>query len=84
MLLPRNVWIELTGWTGALLSLAGFSLNSLNLIGSQSVCYLLLNIFGCAFLIGYAVCKKAHASWVLNSVWLLMTVVALVKVATGG
>ncbi len=76
----RKYVVEAVGWTGASFSLAAFSLNSLNIIQSQSVSYLLLNIVGCAFLITYAVYKKAHASWVLNTVWLLMTIVALLKV----
>lgn len=72
--------MEGIGWAGAAFSLSAFSLNSLSVISSQSVQYLLLNIAGCFFLILYAIFKKAHASWVLNTIWLLMTVVALVKV----
>lgn len=72
--------MEVIGWSGALASLSAFSLNSLNVIGSQSIQYLVLNILGCGFLIVYAFSKKAHASWVLNSIWLLMTIVALVRV----
>lgn len=71
---------EAIGWTGAAASLCAFSLNSLNIIGSQSFTYLILNIIGCFLLIMYAVFKKAHASWVLNSILLVMTVVALLKV----
>ncbi|KEO73746.1 CBU_0592 family membrane protein [Anditalea andensis] len=70
---------EAIGWVGAMLSLLGFSLNSLNLVGSQSIEYLSLNIAGCFLLILYAVHKKAHASWVLNSIWILMTLVAFAK-----
>lgn len=70
----------MVGWIGAAASLSAFSLNSMNVIGSQSVQYLLLNIVGCFCLIVYAVFKKAHASWVLNSIWLIMTLVALVRV----
>lgn len=80
MVLTRKIMAEVIGWTGAVASLAAFSLNSLNVIGSQSVTYLMLNIVGCFFLILYALFKKAHASWVLNSIWLVMTVVALLKV----
>lgn len=72
--------LELVGWTGAAASLTAFSLNSLNVISSQSVQYLSLNVVGCFFLILYAFFKKAYASWVLNSIWLLITLVALVKV----
>ena len=73
--------VEVVGWLGATLSLTAFSLNSLSLIESQSIAYLILNIFGCMFLIRYALFKKAHASWVLNTIWLLITVIALIKVA---
>lgn len=79
MLLQRKYLKEAIGWAGALCSLLGFSLNTLNMISSQSLTYLLLNVLGCAFLIIYAVNKKAHASWVLNSIWLLITAIALVK-----
>lgn len=72
--------MEVIGWSGAFASLSAFSLNTLNVIGSQSIQYLVLNILGCGFLIVYAFSKKAHASWVLNSIWLLMTIVALVRV----
>jgi hypothetical protein len=71
---------EAVGWAGAFFSLSAFSLNSLSIIGSQSAEYLLMNIIGSFFLIVYAVFKKAHASWVLNGIWLLMTAVALIKV----
>ncbi|QHL89178.1 hypothetical protein GU926_17775 [Nibribacter ruber] len=77
--LPRKHLKEAIGWAGALCSLLAFGMNSLNVIGSQSKEYLLLNVFGCFFLIIYAVNKKAHASWVLNSIWLLITAIALVK-----
>jgi len=80
MVIQRKNIVEAVGWSGALASLSAFSLNSLNVIGSQSIQYLILNILGCGFLIVYAFFKKAHASWVLNSIWLLITVVALLKV----
>ncbi|MBC3540119.1 hypothetical protein ACFSC6_16840 [Rufibacter sediminis] len=80
MLALQKYLREAIGWAGALFSLSAFSLNSLNVISSQSMEYLLMNVIGCFFLILYAVHKKAHASWVLNSIWLLITAVALVKV----
>ena len=71
--------IELVGWTGAAFSLLAYSLNSLNLILSQSTGYLLMNVIGCFFLIIYTYHKKAYANSVLNTIWLLMTLVALMK-----
>ena len=78
-LMRKYVW-EGIGWIGALFSLLAFSLNSFNMISSQSVQYLGMNIAGCFLMILYAVSKKAHASWVLNAVFLLMAVIALVRV----
>ncbi|MFD3000448.1 hypothetical protein ACFS7Z_08765 [Pontibacter toksunensis] len=75
----KYVW-EGIGWVGALFSLLAFSLNSFGVISSQSVEYLGMNIAGCFFMILYAVSKKAHASWVLNTIFLLMAVIALVRV----
>ena len=80
MLLLRKYMIEVIGWTGASFFLSAFSLNSFNIISSQSLAYLLMNIIGCFFLIIYAFFKKAYASWVLNSIWLLITAVALIRV----
>jgi len=70
---------EAIGWIGASFSLIGFSLNSLNLVSSQSIEYLSLNVFGCFLLIIYAVHKKAYASWVLNLIWIIMTLIAFAK-----
>ncbi|MGV3540755.1 MAG: CBU_0592 family membrane protein [Rufibacter sp.] len=80
MLSLRKYLQEAIGWAGALFSLTAFSLNSLNVLSSQSLVYLFLNVIGCFLLILYAIHKKAHASWVLNSIWLLMTAVAIAKV----
>ncbi|RYZ19950.1 MAG: hypothetical protein EOO16_18355 [Chitinophagaceae bacterium] len=84
MTLARKIIVESIGWAGAVCSLSAYALNSLGVIASQSVTYLLLNILGCACLIFYAASKKAHASWVLNSIWLLFTAVALLRVWSGG
>lgn len=77
MLSIRKYMEEIIGWAGAVFSLGAFSLNSLNLISSQSWEYLGLNMAGCFLMIIYAVHKKAYASWVLNSLWLLMSALAL-------
>jgi hypothetical protein len=84
MRVAQKYVVEGIGWAGAACSLAGYALNSLNVIASQSVAYLLLNIIGCALLIAYAIPKKAHASWVLNGIWLLFTAIALLRVCMAG
>ncbi|RYF85570.1 MAG: hypothetical protein EOO03_13055 [Chitinophagaceae bacterium] len=78
MLALKNV-IEGAGWIGAFFSLLAYSLNSLNYIQSQSLAYLVMNIVGCFFLIIYTYHKKAYANSVVNSIWLVMTVVAILS-----
>jgi hypothetical protein len=78
-LLRKYVW-EGIGWIGALFALLAFSLNSFNIIGSQSVQYLGMYIVGCLLMALYAASKKAHASWVLNAIFLLVAVFVLVRV----
>ena len=76
----RKNYIEFIGWTGAIFSLLAYSLNSLNFILSQSIEYLVMNVVGCFLLIIYTYRKKAYANSVLNSIWLFMTVVAMIKI----
>lgn len=76
----RKYLFETIGWSGAVFSLLAYSLNSLNVIVSQSKEYLVMNVIGCFFLIIYTYYKKAYANSVLNTIWLLMTIVALIKI----
>ncbi|WP_444850684.1 CBU_0592 family membrane protein [Pontibacter ummariensis] len=76
----RKYILEGIGWVGAVFALLAFSLNSLNFISSQSFQYLGMQIFGCSLMALYAASKKAHASWVLNAIFLLIAVIALVRV----
>ena len=79
MAILRKYMGEAVGWGGALFSLAAFSLNSMGLTHGQSVEYLGMNIVGCLLLIFYGLTKKAHASYVLNTIFLLVAVIALVR-----
>jgi hypothetical protein len=67
------------GWTGALTSLTAFTLNSHQVLSSHSNSYLLMNVGGCMALILYTFHKKAYANTLLNSIWLLVSLIALLK-----
>lgn len=71
---------DLIGWSGAAFSLLAYSLNILNIILSQSKEYLMMNVAGCFCLIIYTYYKKAYANSVLNTIWLFMTIIALIRV----
>ena len=74
----KYVW-EVVGWIGALFALLAFSLNSFNVLGSQSVLYLGMYSVGCLLMAMYGFSKKAPASWVLNLIFLLVAIVALTR-----
>lgn len=79
MRFKEYLW-EVTGWIGALFALLAFSLNSFNVLGSQSVLYLGMYSIGCLLMALYGFSKKAPASWILNLIFLGVAVFALLKI----
>jgi hypothetical protein len=65
------------GWFGALVSLVAYSLNTQQIVGSASPIYLAMNTVGCSCLIFYTFRKKAFANTAINSVYLLITLLAI-------
>jgi hypothetical protein len=72
--------IHVIGNVGVLLVLVAYLLVSNGRIASTSPKYQWLNLVGAAILIAYSVVFVAWASVVLNSIWLLIALVALVKI----
>ncbi|MCX2682079.1 hypothetical protein OOZ15_19170 [Galbibacter sp. EGI 63066] len=75
----KYIW-EIIGWIGSVFALLAFSLNSFDIISSQSMMYLGMYSLGCLLMGIYGFSKKAHASWVLNVIFLLMGVIVLIRV----
>ena len=78
LLLPKYAW-EITGWIGALFALLAFSMNSFEMIESQSFLYLGMYSLGCLLMALYGFSKKAPASWVLNIIFLLVAIIAMLR-----
>jgi hypothetical protein len=72
-------YLNFLGWFGGIICLTGYGLNTQQILSSNSPVFLLMNIFGCLCLIYYTYQKKAFANVALNSVYLLMTLVAISK-----
>ena len=79
MLLLRKYGWEITGWIGAFFALLAFGLNSFEVIDSQSLLYLGMYSLGCLLMAFYGFSKKAPASWVLNIIFLLVAILALLR-----
>jgi hypothetical protein len=72
--------VEVAGWAGALLILAGYLLLSMGRLGGQSVAYQAMNIAGAAGFIVNGWYHGAVPSAALNVVWMLIGGVTLWRV----
>jgi hypothetical protein len=72
--------IDILGWTGSLLIIAAYGLNSYQKIKSDSLLFYTLNILGGIFLIVYSVDKAAYANTFVNIVWVVIAIPALIHV----
>ena len=71
--------IDIIGWTGSVMVIAAYGLNSYQKIQSDSVGFLLLNLVGGIALIIYSVYYTAYANTFINVVWVIIAIPALIK-----
>ena len=76
--------IEVVGWTGASLILAGYALLTSGRVTAQSPLYQWLNVVGAAGFIVNGVANEAYPSAGLNIVWMGIGAGALWKIARKG
>jgi hypothetical protein len=72
--------IGLLGWSGVVLIIGAYGSLSFSLTSNASLKYQLANFFGALFLMisGYA--KRDYEPVVLNVVWILVALIALIKI----
>lgn len=71
--------IDIIGWSGSLLVIAAYGLNSYQKIKSDSLLFLFLNLIGGLFLIIYSVYYTAYANTFINVVWVIIAIPAIIK-----
>lgn len=74
--------IEIAGWYGAAAVLLAYTLVSFNIISSHSWTYQLLNFTGAVGVLIISYMKRAKQPALLNFVWAVTALVALIKLAT--
>jgi hypothetical protein len=74
-----KIIIDILGWTGSILLLTAYGLNSYQKIKSDSLLYLMLNLISGLFLAIYAYYYTAFATTFINVVWVLIAIPALYK-----
>ena len=73
-------FMELLGWTGSVLVILVYGLNSYQKIRSDSVWFYLMNMCGGILLIIYSWYKDAPPNIFINVIWVLIAVPALVRI----
>jgi hypothetical protein len=75
-----DLFMEVVGWIGALLILAGYGLLSAGKLDGKSPTYQWLNVIGAIGFIANSAWHQAWPSAVLNVIWVGIGVVALVRI----
>ncbi|HEX8061202.1 MAG TPA: hypothetical protein VF473_09725 [Cyclobacteriaceae bacterium] len=73
-------FIDIIGWIGAAEVIAAYALNSYGEFTADSALFQLLNLTGAVFLIANTWYNKAYPSMVINIIWTLIAIVALIKI----
>lgn len=71
--------MQLVGFLGMFLVLIAFTLLKLNKIDHEELFYNILNLFGSLFLILSAIYSKTYAFVILNSVWVVFSIVDILR-----
>lgn len=74
----KNI-LEYFGWFGALLILLGYISTSTGLINSSSIVYQVMNAVGAIGILSVSIKKKAYQPAVVNAIWLIVALFAIVK-----
>lgn len=74
-----EIFVETIGWIASILIVGAFALNSFGKISAISKWYQLANLVGGIFFIVNTVYHKAYPSAVVNVVWVIIAVSALIK-----
>ena len=76
----RQLLAEIAGWYGALAILTGYALVSFEIVNSDTLAFQLLNLTGALGIIAIAAYKRVAQSIVLNVVWSLVAIIAIVNI----
>lgn len=75
-----NYLIETLGWIGSLLVIAAYALNSYQKIKTDSLAFQTLNLTGAMLLIINSSFKQAYPFTLINSVWAIIAMVAIIRI----
>jgi hypothetical protein len=76
----KKFFVETIGWIGAVEVIIAYALNSSGALASDSVVFQVLNLTGAIFLIVNTWFNKAYPSMVINIIWTVIAIAALIRI----
>lgn len=76
----KRVIIEIFGWYGAVAIVFAYVLVSFSVLEPTSITFQLLNVSGSLGIIIVSLSKKVFQSVTLNTIWLVVGIVAIIKI----
>lgn len=81
----KKTWlVEVLGWYGFVAILGAYGLISFDVISQNSLFYQLLNLSGALGLFAVAFSKKATQPAILNIIWAVVAIVAIISLVIKG
>ncbi len=74
-----DIVIHILGWTGSVMVIAAYGLNSYQKLASDSYMFLYLNLIGGILLIIYSAYLTAFANTFINVVWVIIAIPAIFR-----
>jgi len=78
--MDKKVLISVFGWYGTIAIVVAYALTSFKIITSDTLMYQLLNLTGALGIVFSSLEKKDYQPAVLNLIWLLVALIAVVKI----
>lgn len=79
----KEKMMEIIGWYGALAIIGAYFLSSFSIISSQTAFYQILNVTGAIGIVLISLRKKVYQPAVLNIIWTVIGLIALLKIILG-
>ena len=76
----KQLFAEIAGWYGTISILSAYALVSFNIISGDGLVFQLLNLTGALGIIAIAAYKNVKQSIVLNIVWGVVAVIAILNI----
>ena len=77
--MKNKIISETIGWLGAIILLSAYALNSFKIIEGDSLIYQSMNLMGSILIMIYTYYKKAYPNTLLNLIWGIISLAAIIK-----